>query len=113
MNTICPSNIVPVPVGHMKVNMVGCFCSISSCRSWGYTMLNNVRFNMSLFDTLSRVAAAAAGAEFTDAAAEAPAVPAAGFGCWPGGAVASSDGSAHGRCYCQQPQPPGAEGLLF
>ena len=57
--------------------------------------------------------AAAAGTESPDAAAEAPAVPAAGFGCRPGGAVASSDSSAHSCCYCQQPQPPGAEGLLF
>lgn len=62
---------------------------------------------------LSPVVAAAAGPESTDAAAEAPAVTAAGPGCWPGGAVASSDSSAHCRRYCQQPEPPGAEGLLF
>lgn len=62
---------------------------------------------------LSPVVAAAAGTESTDAATEAPAVPAAGLGRWPGGAVTSSDGSTHGCCYCQQPQPPGAEGLLF
>lgn len=59
------------------------------------------------------VVAAAAGTESTNAAAEAPAVPAAGLGCWPGGAVASSDSSTHCSRDCQQPQPPGAEGLLF
>jgi len=59
------------------------------------------------------VVAAAAGAESPDAAAEAPAVPAAGLGCWPGGSVASSDRSTHRRRYCQQHQPPGAEGVLF
>lgn len=61
---------------------------------------------------LSRVVAAA-GAEFTAAAAEAPAVAAAGLGRWPGGAVASSDGPAHRGSHGQQPQPPGAKGLVF
>jgi len=59
------------------------------------------------------VTASAAGTKSADAATEAPAIPAAGLGCWPGGAVASSDGSAHCRSYCEQPQPVGAEGLLF
>lgn len=52
---------------------------------------------------LSPVLAATAGAESPDAAAEATAVPAAGLGCWPGGAVAGSDSSTHSCCYCQQP----------
>lgn len=56
---------------------------------------------------------AAAGAESAAAAAEAPAVPAAGLGRWPGGAVTSSDSSAHCCSHRQQPQPSGAKGLLF
>lgn len=59
------------------------------------------------------VVAAAAGTESPVATAEAPAVPAAGLGCWPGGAVASSDRSTHSSSDSQQPQSPGAEGLLF
>ena len=51
---------------------------------------------------LSPVLAAAACAESTDAAAEASAVPAAGVGCWPGGAVTGSDSSTHSCRYCQQ-----------
>lgn len=61
---------------------------------------------------LSPAAAAAAGAESPDAAAEAPAVPAAGPGRRAGGTAAGSDGPTHGRRYGQQPEPPGAEGVL-
>lgn len=50
-------------------------------------------------------AASAVGTESAVAAAEAPAIPAAGLGCGPGGAVASFDSSAHCRSHCQQPQP--------
>lgn len=67
-----------------------------------------------LNDTLpSLVVAAAAGTEPADAAAEATAVTAAGLGCRPSGAAASSDSTTHCGRHCQQPQPPGAEGLLF
>lgn len=59
------------------------------------------------------VAAATGPKRANAAAAEAPAVPAAGPGRWPGGAVTSADGAAHGRSHRQQPQPTGAEGLLL
>lgn len=63
--------------------------------------------------TLVSLAVAAAGAEPAAAAAEAAAVPAAGLGRWPGGAVTGSHGSAHGCSHRQQPQSSGAEGLLL